>query len=263
MKGNILNLSIPDPGEVEDFIEVSISPEFLADFTLSGVTVIIDSVVHPEVSDLAFILSHDNIIDTLIEQSEIADSNIFGCSLTDASTILLEEGISPYNGSFMPHNPLSVFSGVNLNGQWTLKVIDLVSGNSGVLQSWGLKLFFDAPTEIESDYSIIPKEFQLYQNFPNPFNPGTVIGYQLPVSSDVTLKVYDLLGREVATLVDEYKPAGNMKLSSSRQSAVSNWQVEFISIGCVWGNLSRLKNVIVKIKKVSRDKSRLVPTNGL
>lgn len=58
------------------------------------------------------------------------------------------------------------------------------------------------------EIEIVPVKFELFQNYPNPFNPKTVIIYQLPLSSDVTLKVYDLLGREVATLVDEYKPAG-------------------------------------------------------
>jgi len=52
----------------------------------------------------------------------------------------------------------------------------------------------------------------LQQNFPNPFNPSTVIGYQLAVNSDVTLKVYDLLGREITTLLDEYKSAGNYEV---------------------------------------------------
>ncbi len=51
--------------------------------------------------------------------------------------------------------------------------------------------------------------FQLYNNYPNPFNPGTVISYRLPIESKVTLKIYDLLGQEVMTLIDnELKTAG-------------------------------------------------------
>jgi len=53
-----------------------------------------------------------------------------------------------------------------------------------------------------------PTVFALDQNFPNPFNPSTTIQYQLPVDSRVSLKLYDMLGREVATLLDEERPAG-------------------------------------------------------
>ncbi|MDD3558252.1 MAG: T9SS type A sorting domain-containing protein [Melioribacteraceae bacterium] len=60
--------------------------------------------------------------------------------------------------------------------------------------------------------NINPTKFALHQNHPNPFNPSTVISYQLAVNSKVSLKIYDVLGREVAVLEKEYQPAGNYKV---------------------------------------------------
>ncbi|MFO7526580.1 MAG: T9SS type A sorting domain-containing protein [Ignavibacteriaceae bacterium] len=66
-------------------------------------------------------------------------------------------------------------------------------------------------TNVDTQQSL-PTQFILYQNYPNPFNPATVISYQLSVSGNVTLIVYDLLGRETSTLIDEYKPAGRYEV---------------------------------------------------
>ena len=59
----------------------------------------------------------------------------------------------------------------------------------------------------------LPSGFELAQNYPNPFNPSTVITYELPRSAHVALSVYDVLGREVAFLVNEERDAGQHEVS--------------------------------------------------
>jgi len=68
-------------------------------------------------------------------------------------------------------------------------------------------------SDVEENHSNVPDNFILHQNFPNPFNPSTTISWQSPVSSWQTLKVYDVLGNEVATLVNEEKPAGSYEVN--------------------------------------------------
>jgi phosphatidylserine/phosphatidylglycerophosphate/cardiolipin synthase-like enzyme len=66
---------------------------------------------------------------------------------------------------------------------------------------------------VEASGATVPLAYNLEQNFPNPFNPKTVVSYQLPAVSEVRLVVYDLLGREVATLVNERESAGRYAVS--------------------------------------------------
>lgn len=85
---------------------------------------------------------------------------------------------------------------------------------------------FDYSDVIEIEVS--PSSFSLHQNYPNPFNPSTVIKYQLPVSSQVSLKVFDVLGNEVVTLVNENKSAGSYEVelnSSSLSSGIYIYQL--------------------------------------
>jgi hypothetical protein len=77
---------------------------------------------------------------------------------------------------------------------------------------------YETPTsvDIQTDSNLNPISFVLYQNYPNPFNPVTSIQYAIGSRQFVLLKVYDVLGNEIATLVNEEKPAGNYEVEFSR-----------------------------------------------
>jgi hypothetical protein len=76
------------------------------------------------------------------------------------------------------------------------------------------------PLSVE-DEANTPKEFTLAQNYPNPFNPATVINYQLPSNNHVTLKVYDLLGKEVVTLINQEQQAGKYSVQMNGEKLSS------------------------------------------
>jgi phosphatidylserine/phosphatidylglycerophosphate/cardiolipin synthase-like enzyme len=68
-------------------------------------------------------------------------------------------------------------------------------------------------TSVEQINNSIPSQFQLFQNYPNPFNPATVFSFQLPKNEKVKLVVYDVLGREIVTLLDAVKAAGTYQVT--------------------------------------------------
>ncbi len=77
-------------------------------------------------------------------------------------------------------------------------------------------------SNVNNDLDInLPKRLKLFQNYPNPFNPTTQISYALPDAGYVTLKIYDVLGREVATLVEEFKEAGYYEVEFNGSSLSS------------------------------------------
>ncbi|MEW6196237.1 MAG: T9SS type A sorting domain-containing protein [Bacteroidota bacterium] len=95
-----------------------------------------------------------------------------------------------------------------------------------LLQEMTYKLLVNYPKfnfEVPKPNEEIPEYFYLSQNYPNPFNPSTEIKYEIPIDCHVKLKIYDLLGREIATLVDEYKQAGSYSsIFSFQHSALSS-----------------------------------------
>ncbi len=94
--------------------------------------------------------------------------------------------------------------------------------------AYQIEVFYSAITDVTSEKNLI-SDFTLSQNYPNPFNPTTSIEYSVPSNEYVSLKVYDLLGNEVAILVNEEKSSGNYKI---------NFNAEYLSSGVYFYKLS-------------------------
>ena len=143
------------------------------------------------------------------------------------------------NENGTPTNPTQygITPPVQLNGRWVQVTFKSTAGPNGTIipdskmlemcndlvpkaieYSAGLLMYFDSLITDVIDNQIPLEDFSLYQNYPNPFNPSTKISWQVPVGSWQTLKIYDVLGNEVTTLVDEYKPAGNYEVEFNSHS---------------------------------------------
>lgn len=118
---------------------------------------------------------------------------------------------------------------LNYSCKYYWRIITLSSNGEFISQVWNFTT--------ES----LPKEFRLYQNYPNPFNPGTKIKYDLPKAGHVTIKVYDILGRKVETLINEEKPAGNYEVEFSGSNLSSG--IYFYELQA--GNYSSVKKMIL------------------
>ncbi|MFZ1322642.1 MAG: S8 family serine peptidase [Ignavibacteria bacterium] len=116
--------------------------------------------------------------------------------------------VSPRTASFNP-----------ITSQWATKIYALPVGTDLIrfkaVSAYGNNLYLDNICKVNGTTGIsnlnldIPNNYSLSQNYPNPFNPTTKINFSIPVNGFVTVKIYDVLGKEVMTLVNEQKPAGN------------------------------------------------------
>ena len=149
-----------------------------------------------------------------------------------------------------PANPSSITVVTN----WVHDTVDYSLASSAtyehfqVLMTVRMEPLFKV-TGVRSNPSQSPREFSLSQNYPNPFNPTTVISYQLSAASNVTLKVYDVLGREVAKLVNSRQNAGSYSVTfdgSKLSSGVSLYRLDAVSQGASGlGNFSRIAKMVL------------------
>ena len=117
----------------------------------------------------------------------------------------------------------------------TLRTASTTGGPIGDL-TWELANGYNSTqdemaTDVKKENQVIPNEFSLKQNYPNPFNPSTKIEFSVPQSGNVTLKVFNLLGEEVATLVNEDLASGNYKVDFNATSLSSGLYIYQIHSG--------------------------------
>lgn len=155
--------------------------------------------------------------------------------LADGSIYLVGARVSPDGHYFAfadradENSPYDLF-GMAIDGSQQWKIVsDIVSWD------WGSM----AATDVESFDQV--EDFELLSNYPNPFNPSTTIKYSIPTSEFVSLKVYDVLGSEVATLVNEEKPTGNYKVNFNATNLSSGIYFYTLKVG----NFTQTKKLIL------------------
>lgn len=135
------------------------------------------------------------------------------------------------NGIILCQTVIAMNTGATLNGKALAQTAVTLDANT-VIKSVEV-------TAVEN--SSTPQEFALFQNYPNPFNPTTNIEYSIPNVGSVSLKIYDLLGREIATLINEVKQPGNYQIKfdgSKLSSGVYFYKLQF-------GNAVTIKKMLV------------------
>lgn len=100
-----------------------------------------------------------------------------------------------------------------------IRIINVDDGNVFDISDGAFTI--DMVSTVEEVLEGIPTEFGLFQNYPNPFNPVTRIKYHIPSTSQVSIKIYDVIGREVAVLIDEVKAPGIYQISFNGENLAS------------------------------------------
>jgi len=232
-------VQIPDNGgnanPAVDNIDIS---GIAGNVEITKVTLTIDNVVQSWVGDLRFWLTKGTAVDTSISRigwtgTGFGNScdNLTGTILSDSAGLtniqniptVCVGGLAQATGNFNPKEPFTQFvnNGTNPNGIYTLRISDNAAGDTGSLRSWTLKIDYDFITGVNNNVTSIANDYSLSQNYPNPFNPSTKIAYSIPTNGLVTLKIYNILGKEVQTLVSEVKSAGSYEVSFNAASLSS------------------------------------------
>ncbi|MFA5404218.1 MAG: M28 family peptidase [Ignavibacteria bacterium] len=146
---------------------------------------------------------------TLCNHRGEGGQNFINTTFSDSAILSISQGSPPFLGVFKPEFPFE--NNVQMQGDWVLTIYDNKAGDQGTLLNWSVQIDYENIIGIKGANGII-NNFILFQNYPNPFNPGTVIRFQIKDLRFTTLKVYNILGKEIATLVNEKLQPGTYEV---------------------------------------------------
>ena len=214
----------------EQTVYVAIGTGVLEDYSnnpvkAASVSFTTKDIIPPSPFDLAYpldsttiVLTRDNFLDTLYfawNQSidTGGDAVTYKRELTNLDNFIstgVRDEKDTTNMYKVPYHHIEEYmheAGVELiSGTWTIIATD------GIYDTYATNgpftLTIDGSQLKASDEDVIPDEFALHSNYPNPFNPTTTISYDLPEQAQITLGIYDLLGKRIKTLVNQSQDAG-------------------------------------------------------
>ena len=196
--------------------------------TITDVNIRLDTILHTWDSDLTIAIKHNATTIPLVTNRGSSGDNFIGTILNDSAANPISGGTAPFTGPFRPETPLTGFNSQSPTGDWVLSINDNATGDPGTLRRWCLVVTFNCPVGGVQTVEI-PNYYSLSQNYPNPFNPSTSIKFTMPKGDNVKLVVFDILGREVKTLVNEFKSSGSYEVNfdaSTLSSGVYFYRLE-------------------------------------
>ena len=176
---------------------------------------------HSNDGDLLITLVKDQNVSNLSQFNGTGGQNYTNTVFDDSASISIIQGTPPLTGRFKPQVEATGFLGIQMQGDWILRIYDINAGNTGTLLNWSIGIKYSSQVSVKKEENTVANNYMLYQNYPNPFNPSTNIRFDIPKSTRVSLKIYDLAGREVASLVNEFLNKGSYSVNYNASSLPS------------------------------------------
>lgn len=140
-------------------------------------------------------------------------------------------------------NVQDLFGGIIVNTQFVGNGSYTIPNPDALGQLKLLVNYNNAPSEIKIESDLIPNSTELYQNYPNPFNPSTKIKFTLKQQSEVSLRVFDLLGKEISILINEELGSGSYSVDFNAENFSSGLYLYMLTVN---GNIISKKMILEK-----------------